>query len=294
LKDKDQKISFEDEISEDEQAEQATPQQELCAMPTDPSDHEFVERLDRSIELEHFPWAESKHKMNSMPVEASEHVAVTQIKEKDQKISFEYEISEDEQAEQATPQQELRAMPTDPSDHEFVERSERSIELEHFPQAESKHKMNSMPVEASEHVAVTQIEEKQVQQAEVNQELDLIPMSSRDHTDEELEGERTAQAGLEQECDSVPIDPGEHGCLTSYARTDDEQTEVKQKVTSVTADVLHYAADTFNVNTNTWKGKMLRSQERFVYFPRLGHSGCYFYYYCVNFKTDCEILYRRY
>lgn len=35
LKDKDQKIS---DISEDEQAEQATPQQELCVMPTDPSD----------------------------------------------------------------------------------------------------------------------------------------------------------------------------------------------------------------------------------------------------------------
>jgi hypothetical protein len=38
LKDKDQKLLFEDEISEDEQAEQATPQQELCVMPTDPSD----------------------------------------------------------------------------------------------------------------------------------------------------------------------------------------------------------------------------------------------------------------
>jgi hypothetical protein len=268
LKDKDQKISFEDEISEDEQAEQATPQQELCAMPTDPSDHEFVERLDRSIELERFPWAESKHKMNSMPMEASEHVTVTQIEEKDQKISFEDEISEDEQAEQATPQQELCAMPTDPSDHEFVERLERSIELEHFPRAESKDKMNSMPVEASEHVAVTKTEEKQVQQAEVNQELDSIPVHSGEDVDEELEGERTAQAGLEQECDSVPIDSGEHGCLTSYAHTDDEQAEVKQKVTSVTADVLQYAADNFNVNTNTWKGKMLRSQERFVYFPR--------------------------
>ena len=35
---KDEKLLFEDEISEDEQAEQATPQQELCVMPTDPSD----------------------------------------------------------------------------------------------------------------------------------------------------------------------------------------------------------------------------------------------------------------
>jgi len=208
------------------------------------------------------------------------------LKDKDQKISFEDEISEDEQAEQATLQQDLYTTPTDPSDHEFVERLDRSIELENFELAEPKHKMNSMPVEASEHV-VTQTEEKQVQQAKVNQELDSIPVHSREDVDEELEGERTAQAGLEQECDSVPIDSGEHGCLTSYAHTDDEQAEVKQKVTSVTADVLQYAADTFNVNTNTWKGKMLRSQERFVYFPRLVvHSDCYFYYYCVNFETD--------
>ncbi|XP_066308964.1 myosin-binding protein 3-like isoform X1 [Miscanthus floridulus] len=174
------------------------------------------------------------------------------LKDKDQKISFEDEISEDEQAEQATLQQDLYTTPTDPSDHEFVERLDRSIELENFELAEPKHKMNSMPVEASEHV-VTQTEEKQVQQAKVNQELDSIPVHSREDVDEELEGERTAQAGLEQECDSVPIDSGEHGCLTSYAHTDDEQAEVKQKVTSVTADVLQYAADTFNVNTNTWK-----------------------------------------
>lgn len=208
------------------------------------------------------------------------------MKDKDQKISFEDEISKDEQAEQVTPQQELCAMPTDPSDHEFIERLDRSIELEHFPRAESKHKMNSIPVEASEHVAVTQIEEKQVQQDEVNQELDSIPIHSSEQADEELEGERTAQAGLEQECGSVPTDSGEHGCLTSYAHNDDEQAEVKQKVTSETADVLHYAADNFNVITNTWKGKILRSQEHFVYFARLVHSDCYFYYDSVNLETD--------
>uniref|UniRef100_A0A804P8T7 GTD-binding domain-containing protein n=1 Tax=Zea mays TaxID=4577 RepID=A0A804P8T7_MAIZE len=165
------------------------------------------------------------------------------LKDKDQKIS---DISEDEQAEQATPQQELCAMPTNPSDHEIVERLDRSIDLEHFPQAKSKHKMNSMPVEASEHVTVTQIEEKQVQQAEVTQELDSLPICSREQAE-------VTQAGLEQDCGSVPIDSGEHGCLTSYAHTDVEQAEVKQKVTSVTRDVLDYAAGTFNVNTNTWK-----------------------------------------
>jgi hypothetical protein len=195
------------------------------------------------------------------------------LKDKDQKIS---DISEDEQAEQATPQQELCAMPTNPSDHEIVERLDRSIELEHFPQAESKHKMNSMPVEASEHVTVTQIEEKQLQQAEVTQELDSLPICSREQAE-------VTQAGLEQECGSVPIDSGGHGCLTSYAHTDVEQAEMKQKVTSVTTDVLDYAAGTFNVNTNTWKGKMLRPQERCFCLPILVHSDCYLYYYCVIF-----------
>ncbi|AQK63562.1 Myosin-binding protein 3 [Zea mays] len=106
--------------------------------------------------------------------------------------------------------------------------------------------MLSQSVEASEHVTVTQIEEKQVQQAEVTQELDSLPICSREQAE-------VTQAGLEQDCGSVPIDSGEHGCLTSYAHTDVEQAEVKQKVTSVTRDVLDYAAGTFNVNTNTWK-----------------------------------------
>jgi hypothetical protein len=273
---KDQKISFEDEVFEGEQAEQVTQQQELCAMPTDPSDHEFVERLDRSTELEHFPLAESKHKMNSMPVEASKHVAVTQI--------------EGKQVQQAEVNQELDSIPKCSREH-----ADEELQGERTAQAGLEQECDSVPIDSGEHgcltsyahtddeqdeakqkvTSVTRIEEKQVQQAEVNQELDSIPKRSREHADQELEVDRTAQAGLEQECDSVPIDSEEHGCLTSYAHTDDEQDEAKQKVTSETADVLHYAADTFNVNTNSWKGKMLRSQERFVCFPRLVHSDCY-------------------
>uniref|UniRef100_A0A804M2P8 GTD-binding domain-containing protein n=1 Tax=Zea mays TaxID=4577 RepID=A0A804M2P8_MAIZE len=223
-------------------------------MPTDPSDHEFVERLDRSTELEHFPLAESKHKMNSMPVEASKHVAVTQI--------------EGKQVQQAEVNQELDSIPKCSREH-----ADEELQGERTAQAGLEQECDSVPIDYGEHgsltsyahtddeqdeamqkvTSVTRIEEKQVQQAEVNQELDSIPKCSREHADEELQGERTAQAGLEQECDSVPIDSGEHGCLTSYAHTDDEQDEVKQKVTSETADVLHYAADTFNVNTNSWK-----------------------------------------
>uniref|UniRef100_A0A804M2P6 GTD-binding domain-containing protein n=1 Tax=Zea mays TaxID=4577 RepID=A0A804M2P6_MAIZE len=251
---KDQKISFEDEVFEGEQAEQVTQQQELCAMPTDPSDHEFVERLDRSTELEHFPLAESKHKMNSMPVEASKHVAVTQI--------------EGKQVQQAEVNQELDSIPKCSREH-----ADEELQGERTAQAGLEQECDSVPIDYGEHgsltsyahtddeqdeamqkvTSVTRIEEKQVQQAEVNQELDSIPKRSREHADQELEVERTAQAGLEQECDSVPIDSEEHGCLFSYAHTDDEQDEVKQKVTSETADVLHYAADTFNVNTNSWK-----------------------------------------
>uniref|UniRef100_K4A5M4 GTD-binding domain-containing protein n=1 Tax=Setaria italica TaxID=4555 RepID=K4A5M4_SETIT len=125
----------------------------------------------------------------------------------------------------------------DTSDHEFVEKLDRSIEVEHFQQAELKQKLNLMTMVASAYVAVTQPEEKQVHQAEVNQELGSIPIQPREHSGEELEGERAAQAGLEQECDSMPIDSGEHACMTSYACTDDEQVEMKQKVTLAAADV---------------------------------------------------------
>ncbi|WVZ60240.1 hypothetical protein U9M48_010290 [Paspalum notatum var. saurae] len=174
------------------------------------------------------------------------------LKDKDLKMSFEDEISEDERVEQASLQQELHIMPTGPSDHEFDEKLDRSVELEGFQQLESYHKLNSMPVEASVHVSATQTKEKQGKQTKVNQELDSIPKCPMEHADEELE-ERTAQAGLEQECDYVPIDSGEHDCLTSYSRTDDDQAVVNQKVTFVTADVSEHAADTFNVNTNTRK-----------------------------------------
>ncbi|KAK8444344.1 hypothetical protein SEVIR_9G120200v4 [Setaria viridis] len=162
-------------------------------------------------------------------------------------ISVEDEISEDDQVKK------VYTMLSDTSDHEFVEKLDRSIEVEHFQQAELKQKLNLMTMVASAYVAVTQPEEKQVHQAEVNQELGSIPIQPREHSGEELEGERAAQAGLEQECDSMPIDSGEHACMTSYACTDDEQVEMKQKVTLAAADVPEFPADTFNDDTNAWK-----------------------------------------
>ncbi|KAF8733750.1 hypothetical protein HU200_014597 [Digitaria exilis] len=173
------------------------------------------------------------------------------LKDKDMKISI-----EDDQVEQVTLQQESYTMKRDPSDHEFIEKLDRSIEVEHFQQAEIKQKLNSMPTVASVHVAVTQPEEKHVQQAEVNQELDSIPIHPREYSGEEIEGERTAQAGLEQECNFVLTDFGEHACMTSYGCTDDEQAEMMQKVTSVMSDVPEYAADAFNDDTNACKEDM--------------------------------------
>ncbi|XP_012698104.1 myosin-binding protein 2 isoform X2 [Setaria italica] len=169
------------------------------------------------------------------------------LKDKDMEISVEDEISEDDQVKK------VYTMLSDTSDHEFVEKLDRSIEVEHFQQAELKQKLNLMTMVASAYVAVTQPEEKQVHQAEVNQELGSIPIQPREHSGEELEGERAAQAGLEQECDSMPIDSGEHACMTSYACTDDEQVEMKQKVTLAAADVPEFPADTFNDDTNAWK-----------------------------------------
>ncbi|CAL4935517.1 unnamed protein product [Urochloa decumbens] len=159
------------------------------------------------------------------------------LKDKSTKTSIEDEISEGDQAEHVTPR--------DASDHEFVEKLDRSIDVEYFQHAELKQKLISMPMVASVHVAETQPEEKQVQQDEVNQEVDSIPINPREYSGEEVKGDT---AGLEQECDSVPNDSGEHACMT-----DDDQADMKQKGTSVMADVPEYAASTFNDDTNAWK-----------------------------------------
>lgn len=177
----------------------------------------------------------------------------SEFKDKDMEISVEDEISEDDCVKKAY------AIPSDTRDHEFVEKLDRSIEVDHFQQAELKQNLNLMTMVDSVYVPVTQPEETQVHQAEVNQELGSILIRPREHSGEELEEGRAAQAGLEQECDSMPIDCGEHACMTSYACTDDEQVEMEQKITSATADVLEFPADIFNYGTNTWKGKMLRS-----------------------------------
>ncbi|CAN6303798.1 unnamed protein product [Urochloa humidicola] len=158
------------------------------------------------------------------------------LKDKDMKTSIEDDISEGDQTEHVTPR--------DPSDHEFVEKLDRSIEVEYFQHTELKQKLNLIPMLASVHVAETQPVEKQVQLAE---EYD------REYSGEEVEGERVAPAGLEQECDSVPNDSGEHACMTSYACADDDQAEMKQKGISVMAYVPEYAASTFNDDTNAWK-----------------------------------------
>ncbi|XP_062212182.1 myosin-binding protein 2-like isoform X2 [Phragmites australis] len=181
---------------------------------------------------------------------------VSGLKDNDLKISIGDEISEDEQVEQAALEQELYTMPEDHKDHEFVEKLDRSTEVENFQQAELRNKLGSMPMEVVVHVATTSYEnteEKQVQQAELNPELDSVSLCTREHADDELERKRTAQAGVEQECDFVPTYSGEHVCVTPYAHTDDEQAEVKQKSTSVTADALEYVSDTFDDNTITGK-----------------------------------------
>ncbi|CAL4926908.1 unnamed protein product [Urochloa decumbens] len=159
------------------------------------------------------------------------------LKDMCMKTSIEDEISEGDQAEHVTP--------SDPSEHEFGEKLDRSIEVEYFQHAEFKQKLILMPMVASVHVAETQPEDKQVQQAEVNQEVDSIPINPREYSSEEVKGDT---AGLEQDCNSVPNDSGEHACMT-----DDNQADMKQKGTSVMADVPEYAASTFNDDTNAWK-----------------------------------------
>ncbi|PWZ07015.1 histone H3.3 [Zea mays] len=120
-------------------------------------------------------------------------------------------------------------------------RTTRSIEVEHFSQVESKHKMNSMSVEASEHVTITQIEKKPVQQVEITQELDSLPICSREHSNEALEGERTVQAGLEQECEMT--DP-----LIALMYAVQVMNFLKDKEESPREDVLLLQKDPFDGN----------------------------------------------
>ncbi|TVU45449.1 hypothetical protein EJB05_04936, partial [Eragrostis curvula] len=158
-----------------------------------------------------------------------------ELKDINMQISIGDEICE-EQVEQSAQKQDLYGVPTYPREHELIEKLDRSTDVETIEEAELSVLVSA---NSSEH-----IEDKLVQHAELNQKLDLIPICPRENADEEIEGDITAQAGLEQECNPV---------LTSYAHSDDEQAVVKQKSTSVTADVLYYVANTFDDDTNAGK-----------------------------------------
>jgi hypothetical protein len=182
------------------------------------------------------------------------------LDDNDIKGSLGDEVCENEQVEQAALQKDLCAVPTDPRELEFNDELDRSIELEDSEEAELNQKLASVPVEDDVLVSATSydnFEDELVQQDELNQKLDLMPICPKEHTDEELEGDKTAEAGLEQECDPVPVHYVQNVCETSYGHTDVEHAEVKQESTSVTADVLDYMANTFDEDTNTGKGKLL-------------------------------------
>ncbi|KAJ1293946.1 hypothetical protein BS78_01G108900 [Paspalum vaginatum] len=165
LKDKDLKISFEDEISEDERVERTSLQQELHTMPTGPSDHEFEEKLDRSIKLEGFQLPESKHKLNSMPLEASVHVCVTQAKEK--------------LVEQAKVNQELDSIPKCPREHADEELEERKA------QAGLEQECDSVPIDSGEHGCLTSYshtdDDTDDDQAVVNQKVTSVMTDVSEH-----------------------------------------------------------------------------------------------------------------
>ncbi|GJN23569.1 hypothetical protein PR202_gb11231 [Eleusine coracana subsp. coracana] len=182
-----------------------------------------------------------------------------ELKDEDMKVSINDEICENEQVELAALQQDSCTVPTDPIEHEFIEKLDRSVELENVKEATLNHKLVSTPMEADVLVSETSyetFEDKLVQQAELNHNLDILPICTSEHTDEKVEGNKTAEAGLEQECDHVTIHSGEHVCISSYDDTDDKHGEVKQTSTPVTADVGDCRANTFDNDTNTLKEDM--------------------------------------
>lgn len=179
----------------------------------------------------------------------------SELKDNDAKVSIGDDICENEQVELAALQQDSCTVPTE---HEFIEKLDRSIEMENVEEAKLNHKLVSTPMEADVLVSSSSyenFEDNLVQQTELNHNWDIVLICPSEHADEELEGDKTAEAALEQECDPVTIHSGQHVCVSSYGHNDDEHAEVKQKSLPMTADVLDCVANTFDDDTNTGKGK---------------------------------------
>lgn len=153
------------------------------------------------------------------------------------------EISEDEQVEQDAVKQELFSMPSDPREHEAVVRKSDGKAEEDPVQQAFKNEWDCMAMEGDERISEASNEnnedmQQQVQQAELNQELDLL-IRPRENADEEFEQEKIAPAELQQEeLDSVALDFCEQVHVASSEGVEEEhvgQPELKHLSTFMTA-----------------------------------------------------------
>ncbi|KAF0910218.1 hypothetical protein E2562_001414 [Oryza meyeriana var. granulata] len=146
------------------------------------------------------------------------------LKDKNQEISIGSETSENEQG---AVKQELFSILTSPRGHEFaIDSLEGNTETVH--QADLNNGWNSMPMEAAVHASETSTgntEVKQVQQAELSQESNLMPTYSREHADEEIEEEEISLTEIKQGLDSLPIDSCEGVHVISNDGTRENQAE---------------------------------------------------------------------
>uniref|UniRef100_J3LS23 GTD-binding domain-containing protein n=1 Tax=Oryza brachyantha TaxID=4533 RepID=J3LS23_ORYBR len=172
------------------------------------------------------------------------------LNDTNQEILIQSETSENEQG---YVKQELFSMLTNPREHEFaIESLEEIIETVH--QVDLNNGWNSMPMEAAGHTSGTSTGntgEEWVQQAELSQQSDSMPIYSREHADEEIEEGKISPTEIKQRLDPVTIDSCKEVHVISIDSTREnqiEQPEVKHALTSMTVGAVDYVSDLFDAN----------------------------------------------
>ncbi|XP_062214820.1 myosin-binding protein 3-like isoform X2 [Phragmites australis] len=214
VKDQDLKISIGNEISEDEQVEQAVLKEELYTMSQDPKDHEFVEKLYRSTEVENFQQAELKHKLDSIPMEAAVHVAAS---------------SEEKQVQQAELNQELDSIPICPRKH-----ADEELEWGRTAQAGLEQEWDSVPIDSGEHVCVTSYAHADDEQAEVEQKSTSVRADVLEYVADNFDDNTNTGKDIEEDSTEASLHKISYEPLTSLDKLSPDHSFVEEERASDT------------------------------------------------------------
>uniref|UniRef100_A0A0D9VY16 GTD-binding domain-containing protein n=1 Tax=Leersia perrieri TaxID=77586 RepID=A0A0D9VY16_9ORYZ len=162
------------------------------------------------------------------------------LQDKNQDKSIGSEISVNEEA---AVKQEVFSMPRSPRGHESATDSLEE-NTEPTPQAKPNNRRNSMPMEGV-HIPETSTvntARELLEQAELSQESDMMPIYPTKDADEEFEEEKISQTELKQGLDSVTIDSQEQVDVISNDGTGEKQTK-QSKLHAV-----EYVTNSFDAN----------------------------------------------